>query len=222
MKLLERSYSGKIIRPKPHLHQEEDGSLLVIATAWGDPEQAAIVVDEIAKYVNAAREDVEVTSPFEFLTCLSDEANYPRIATLIANDQLYRSENRNEYKGGVEVLTLYKKGKQLAWAQIGNPSLFLKRGSQSLLPLSVSTDLSAQINSSFPPLPSDVLGLERTCNIRSGHVLIMPGDQLVLLASAGIPDSLLGVNQTLDLSSITNQMIQENSERPFWLGIVSV
>jgi hypothetical protein len=112
MKLQERSYSTKIMRPKPLVHSEEDGSLVVIATSWGQPEHSQRAIEEVVKYVNAAKADVEVTSPFEFLTCLTDEVNYVRTGLLIANDALYRGENKNQYFSGVEILVLFRRGSQ--------------------------------------------------------------------------------------------------------------
>ena len=47
MKLQERSYSTKVLRPKPLIHTEEDGSLIVVATSWGQPEHAQRALDEV-------------------------------------------------------------------------------------------------------------------------------------------------------------------------------
>lgn len=226
MKLQERSYSTKILRPKPLIHREEDGSLIVLATVWGQPEHGQRVLDEVAKYVNAAKSDVEVTSPFEFLTCLTDEVNYVRTGVLIANDILYRGENKTEYISGVEVLVLLKKDSQIAWAQVGCPSLFIQRGNQSLQPLSIGLDLSSErIDSTQTqaPLPSQLLGLDPTCYVQCGHTYIKPEDQLVLLASSAIASSLWEKqSHRTDMDSITRSMIQDNPESPFWLGIVQM
>ncbi|HWU42160.1 MAG TPA: hypothetical protein VN132_01940, partial [Bdellovibrio sp.] len=137
MKLQERSYSTKILRPKPLIHVEADGSLIVVATAWGEHEPAQRALEEVAKYVNSAKADVEVTSPFEFLGCLTDEANYVRTGFMLANEILYRGENRTQYSCGVEIAALFHRGDQLAWAHVGCPSLFLQRQRQRLQPLSI-------------------------------------------------------------------------------------
>lgn len=226
MILQERSYSTKILRPKPMIHREDDGSLIVIATSWGQPEHAQRAMDEVVKYVSAAKSDVEVTSPFEFLTCLSDEVNYVRIATLIANDILYRGENKVEYFSGVELVALFKRGPQLAWAHVGCPSLFIQRKNQALQPLSIGLDLSTEIQVGDvvnPPLPAQLLGLDPTCNIQCGHTHVNDGDQLVLLASTAVAPSLwTKSSQSQDLGSITKGMIQDSPEAPFWLGLVNL
>jgi len=226
MKLQERSYSTKIIRPKPLIHQEDDGSMIVVATSWGQPEHAQRAMDEVVKYVSAAKSDVEVTSPFEFLTCLSDEVNYVRTALLIANDILYRGENKTEYFSGVEVMALFRRGTQVAWAHVGCPSVFIQRKNQSLQPLSIGLDLSAELKAEegvLPPLPSQLLGLDPTCYVHCGHTHIREGDQLVLLASSSIAPSLwTKTTQDVDLASITTRMIQDAPEAPFWLGLVGL
>lgn len=226
MKILDRSYSSKMFRPKPLIHTEDDGSLIVIATSWGQPEHAQRAVDEVVKYVSAAKSDVEVTSPFEFLTCLSDEVNYVRTSVLIANDMLYRGENRNEYVSGVEILALFKRGPQVAWAQVGCPSLFIRRQEQSMQPLAIGQDMSAEMHragDSLPPLPSQLIGLDPTCYVQCGHTYVADEDKLVVLASTSVSSSLWMPNyEELQLASLTQKMIQENPEAPFWLGLVGM
>ncbi|MGZ3775263.1 MAG: hypothetical protein ACXVCY_16120 [Pseudobdellovibrionaceae bacterium] len=224
MKLQERSYSTKILRPKPFIHTEEDGSLIVLATSWGQTEHAQKVIEEVVKYVNAAKSDVEVTSPFEFLTCFTDEVNYVRNGVLIANEILYRGENKSQYISGVEVLVLFRNGSQLAWAQVGCPSLFIQRNNQSLQPLSIGLDLSSELIEAQvvqPPLPSQLLGLDPTCYVQCGHTQIKEEDQLILLASSLVAPSLWQKTfANIDMEYITRNMIQDNPETPFWLGLV--
>nr|BFD58307.1 hypothetical protein CKG001_04140 [Bdellovibrio sp. CKG001]BFD61737.1 hypothetical protein BdHM001_04180 [Bdellovibrio sp. HM001] len=224
MKIQERSYSTKMLRPKPLIHREDDGSLIVVATSWGQPEHAQRALEEVVKYVSAAKADVEVTSPFEFLTCLTDEVNYVRTGILIANDLLYRGENRAEYFSGVELMAIFRRGSQLAWAHVGCPSLFIQRKNQRLQPLSVGLDLSSESASQqLPPLPAQLLGLDPTCYIQCGHTSVKEGDRLVLLASSQVATTLwTREGNSLDLSSVTTGMIQESPESPFWLGLIEV
>lgn len=225
MKLQERSYSSKLFRPKPVIHAEADGSLLIVATSWGEPEHANKAVEEVVKYVHAARGDVEVTSPFEFMTVLSDQANYLRIGTLIANDMLYRSENKAEYVSGVELLVLSQQGPQLAWAQVGAPHLLLQRKSRPVSPLAVCYDHSFEIGlrgEAVAPLPSHMAGLDPSCNIVSGDLQVQEGDRLVLLASSQLPAALWASSSGSDLQAITKSMIEVDADQPFWLGLVDI
>lgn len=225
MKLQERSYSTKIIRPKPLVHQQDDGGLIVVATSWGKAEHAQRAVEEVVKYVGAAQADVEVTSPFDFLSALTDEVNYLRTALLITNDILYRGENRSEYFSGVEILTLFKRGSQVAWAHVGNPSVLIQRQGQRLQPLSIGLDLSSELspNDTFlPPLPAQLLGMDPTCYIQCGHTRVSEGDQLVLFGSPLIATALWTEAGNADMSTLTQRMIQESPETPFWLGLVNL
>ncbi|MBX3041353.1 MAG: hypothetical protein KF789_11660 [Bdellovibrionaceae bacterium] len=223
MRIQERSYSSKIFRPKPYLHAEADGSLLVVATSWGQPEHANLVADEIAKYVTAAKGDVEVTSPFEFLTCLSDQANHLRIGMMIANDILYRGENKAEYVSGVEVLAIARSGEEIAWAQVGAPHLLLRREGRPLVPLATAFDHSFELSlkgGASAPLPSRLLGVEPTSNIVCGDLRAGDKDLLVLLASSMLPQSLWTAAGPLDLQAVTRHLVQEDPDLPFWLGLV--
>jgi hypothetical protein len=157
---------------------------------------------------------------------MTDEANYVRTALMIANDTLYRGENKNQYFSGVEILAMFKRGSQLAWAQVGSPSIFIQRENQRLQPLSVSADLSSELRTSaeaLPPLPSQLLGLDRTCNIQAGHTFVREGDQIVLLAGTSVATSIWTLEpHEGSLNRITDRMIQEEPELPFWLGLIAV
>ncbi|MNK95621.1 hypothetical protein D3C87_1158650 [compost metagenome] len=114
----------------------------------------------------------------------------------------------------------------LAWAQVGNPSLFAQRTAQRLQPLSVGLDLSRELNTdaqTLPPMPTQLLGIEPSCSIQCGHTRLKEGEQVVLLASSSIAPSLLARESgTFSLSEITQKMIQENPEAPFWLGLIDL
>ena len=226
MKMQERSYSGKIIRPKPIIRHDEEGSLIVVATAWGQADHGEKAVEEVVKYVNAAKADVEVTSPFEFLSCLPDEVNYVRTAIHIANDALYRGDNRREYFTGVEILAMFQRGNMLAWAHVGAPSILLQRHGKSLQPIAIGMDHTGDLQEDYsvlPPLPSQLIGLDPTCDIHCGHMSVTSGDQVVLLGSSTIAQSLWTRSRgAMALGDVTNAMIQENPEAPFWLGIVEI
>lgn len=223
MKIQERSYSSKTFRPKPHVQITADGALLVVATSWGQPEHAVLVAEEISKYVTAARSDVEVTSPFEFLTSISDEANHLRIGLQIANDVLYRGENRVEYVSGVEVIAVTRTGTQLAWAQVGAPHLLLRRPGRPLVPMATSFDHSFELalqGRHEAPLPARLLGVDPSCQIVCGDLQIGKSDLLVLLSSSILPAALWTAPGPFDLQGITKHLIQEDPDSPFWLSLV--
>jgi hypothetical protein len=219
MILAERSYSTKSFRPRPTIHTEPDGSLLVVTTSWGEPGLAAQVNEDIAKYVQAAAADVEVTSPFEFMTSLGNEANYLRVATLICNESIYRRENRSEYVGGVELLALYRRGHKIAYVQVGVPHVLIQREGQGVVPLVIG----AEVPHENPPLPQHLLGIDASVNIRCGEFRVEETDRLILYAGAAWPETLWRPTKSNDdLDQVAQKIVQKNPEAPFWLGLLSL
>ncbi len=219
---MHRSYGGKIFRPKPLVHEEEN--LLVMVSCWGPGDQAQTVVEDVSKYVAAAMGDVEVTSHFEYLTCLSDQANYLRIATLLANENIFRGENKNEFVSGYELTVVLRHKNQLSWAQVGGPHILIRRNGQPLMPLTIQLDVSSEVHASklLAPLPHWLLGLDSTCQVQCGDVRFNSQDQLVLASSAHLSKALFTdrSSEALSLEKVTQWMIQDNPENPFWLGLL--
>jgi hypothetical protein len=224
MKLQERCFSTKLFRPKPIIHLGVEGSLMIITHVWGQNDHAQNVIGEIEKYVSGASSEVEVTSPFEFMSCLSQEVNYVRTGILLANEMLYRSINKSQYATGVEVLALYKRGSQLAWAQVGCPSLYLHRVHRGVQPLAVTQDLSAELSIEseiLPPMPGHLIGLESTCHVSCGETTVRDGDSLILLSGGMVPELFFsGHLHSPSFNEISELIIQKSPESPFWLGLV--
>lgn len=221
MKLLERNYSSQIYRPKSEIFNDENYNLIIVSTSWGMPEHSQKVIEEISRYVSAAKADIEVTSPFEFLSCYPSDVNYLRVASMICNDILYRQFNSVEYMAGVEFTAILQTGNQISWAQVGSSSLFLNRLEQGLIPLNFSVDLSVDLMQSAP-LPQNLLGSDYHCNMRLGHCLARPTDQLILLSSSYVPATIFSKNTGLiTLEEITHELVSKNPESPFWTGIVT-
>lgn len=220
--LLHRSYGGKIFRPKPYIHDEEH--LLVVASCWGPGDQTQTIVSDVVKYVTAAMSDVEVTSHFEYLTCLSDQANNLRIAMLLANENIFRGENNTEFISGYELTIILKYQNQLSWAQVGGPHLLIRRQGQNLMPLTSQLDVSSEISGAtiLAPLPHWLLGLDSTCQVHCGDVKIKMVDQLVLTSSNYLSKALFteSAQPNLSLEKVTQMLIQENPDSPFWLGLL--
>lgn len=224
MKLTERSYRTSKTRPKPNVKISTDGDLILAVTSWGTQQTADQASEEMLRYIEAARADIEVTSPFDFLTCLSSEANYLRIALLIANESLYRGENRNQYSSGLEVVALLRNQNQVAWAQVGGPHILLFREHQLPKLVATSMDLSAELESEevLPALPAQMLGLDSVCQIQCGHFVLKPKDKILLLATSNIPANIFNLKNQEGLSEVelVSSLASENKEEPFWLGFV--
>ncbi|MBS1969920.1 MAG: hypothetical protein JSU04_06410 [Bdellovibrionales bacterium] len=226
MRITERSYSTKNFRPRPEIYVEPDGSFIVVTTSWGSPEHAARLNEDVAKYVQAAKADVEVTSPFEFLTSLTNQANYLRIATLIANESFYRSENKADYQAGLETLLLLRTGSQMAYAQVGSPHLLIQKSDKVMAPISVNFDSSLEMSGEdgalMPPLPQTLVGIDTSLNIRVGDFRIEDSDRLILYAGGIWPESIWNSSYSADLQQMTQKLVQKNPDAPFWLGIVEL
>src|SRR4051794_4042535 len=99
----ERSFMGKVMRPSPEVHVEADGSFGAVVTPWGSRGSVKRVIETMSDFIMSAKNDMEATSPFQMMTCISPSANNLRAAVMLANDTIYREENKHEYQSGVEL-----------------------------------------------------------------------------------------------------------------------
>jgi hypothetical protein len=159
----QRSFAGRIFRPKPEIHFSEAEKLLVVGTPWGNRVGTKRAVNTLAEYFLSNLGDSEATSPFRRIPQLSAIGNNLRIGVLLANEYILAAENKSEYKNGAEFFASAFDGKELVWLQIGQPHLLYKRVGQPLLPLSSSIDLSMELSTSqkpLSPLPGDLIGID--------------------------------------------------------------
>ena len=221
MQIKERSYNSKVIRPKPLIRQEDN--LMVMTTTWGLAEDSERVADEIVKYVASSMADVEVTSPFEFLSCYSDQLNALRIGALIANDVLYRGQNKTEYRSGVEVLALMQNENIISWIKIGGPAMWLRQSSGQIISLAGGNDLAWQFDWRSPPLPDSLLGVENSCDIHLGEFRVQQGEQILLASAQHINQAIYqNSDESLQLERMTQLLAQGHPDQAFWLGLVDI
>jgi hypothetical protein len=226
MGLQERSYSGTQFRPTPEVHVQDDGAFGVIATPWGNRQSAKKVVEILRDHILSARQDMEATSPFQKLTCLSPLANNLRAGIMLANDILYREENKSEHATGVEILVFAQAQGELAFAQVGSPQLFLVRSGFPWIPVSVQIDLATELSvppEVLAPLPHNVLGLHTTSNMNVSSFKTQPADRLIFLSHSIVshPMSTLA-SEEATLETITTTLSRQYPDLPFWLGLFDV
>lgn len=223
MSLLERSYGGKLFRPTPEVHLEEDGSFGIIATPWGNRASATKVINILKDYVLGARQDMEATSPFQKLSSISPLANNLRVGLMLANDSLYREDNKNEYTAGVEVLVFANSESELSFGQVGSPSLFIARQGQPWIPVSVQTDLATEMGvagAPLPPLPQNLIGLHTTTNMTISLFKTQPGDRLVLLSHSLLAHAaFMTPFEKTSLDRISGTLAAAYPDLPFWCGV---
>lgn len=222
----ERSYGGTVFRPKPEVDIEEDLSVGIIATPWGARQSAKRTIEILKDYVLSSRQDNEVTSPFQKLTCLSPLANNLRVGVMLANDSIYREDNKAEHVSGVEVLIFSHHEGELAFAQVGYPHLYLARKGMPWIPLSVQIDLATELSQApavLPPLPQNLIGVHTTTNMNVSSFKTQPGDKLIFLSHSVVSHPLytLAYEQS-DLSKISETLAKQFSDLPFWLGVLDL
>ncbi len=221
-----RPYSGATFRPRPEIHMDADANLLLVATPWGQRASARKTIDKILEYYVLARSDREVTSPFERLTCLSTAANNLRTATLLANELLYREENRAEYRSGVELFGASFVDNEFVWIQVGQPQILLAREGGRLMPLGGYVDLALDMSDGrelLPALPNQLLGLDSTVNLAINSFRAKPGDRVVLMSHSSPPRSLYTLTRDqLTLDRISGALAEANPDMAFWLGVLDL
>jgi len=209
------------MRPRPIIKQSEDRNLLGIVTPWGSVEGAESAATEIFRYIEAAMGDVEVTSPFEMLSCLTSGSNYLRTAISIANESHYRGVNKSQYEEGIEVLLLLHENEVLSWASLGSPQMLLQKRDFPLQPLVANFDLNFELGlPELGPLPSQLLGINSQCNIISGSIKIQDSeDRLILYSGSYISsEAYFQFSSKGGLEGLTKTLSTVYSEMPFWLA----
>jgi hypothetical protein len=216
-----RPYSGQQFRPTPEVHQDDKS--LVIATPWGQRDSAKKVISQILNYLMVCNEDREATTPFQRLSCLSNFANHLRTATLLANENLYLSENNEEYKSGVELFAMTMSDGELVWLQIGQPQILLVRKSRSTISLGGSMDLAFDMSNEYdllPSLPNQLLGLDSSLNLTINSFRPQAHDKILLLSHSQIPSEIYNIkSQDLKLDQLIKTLSERDPQLAFWLGI---
>lgn len=222
MKWLERSSPGGTFRPRPQVFQNASEDLFLIATSWGNPEASQKVIQETEKYIQAANGDVEITSPFDFLTCHSTQVNTLRVASLISNDMLFRQENKIQYTSLVEFVAVQIKNNQVAWLQSGQPQILLRRKNQGFQVVSVSYQDDQSFSIAEPsPLPFIGLGLENSCSFQLGEFSFQKGDQMLFVSGTNW-SQLLSLEPNAPFEKISKALSSTNKNDPFWLCLLDL
>lgn len=226
MSFVSRSYSGKIFRPMPEVSYDEDAGFFICATPWGTRGAAQKTIEIISDYIMTAQSDEDATSPFIPLTCLSIPANRLRTAVLMANEFLYREENKEEYVSGVELFAASWRDGDFSWVQVGHPQAFLAREARGLMPLGTHIDLSMDMSVGddlLSPLPANLLGLDSSVNITVGSFVPQPKDQLVLLSRSHFCREFMTLQPgEVRLDRCSEILAQDHADMAFWLGTLDV
>lgn len=153
------------IIPSTSITDYFEKDLLIVVRPWNNSDQLKVVIEEVSQYLSATQADLELTTPFQFVEGLSTLANKLRISALLANDRLFKTENREIYACGFEMVLLYKKNKELAWLAIGGFELQAEFDDYNKIICS-----NGDVLDSFNLLPPHLLGVDRTPVMQAGSV----------------------------------------------------
>lgn len=222
MKFEERSYGGRLFRPRPEVEFSAEDGFLSISTPWGSRDSSQRLNESIRDHFLSARRDKESTSPFDRLSCLSSIANDLRISMKLANDMLYQEYNREEYTAADEILALATDGNEVVWGQLGLPAVFLDRPNTDLIPLSSSSDLSTELseaNFRLPPLPAKMIGVEIHTDFEMHSLKLRPQEGLIFLSRSFLPKSIFDLDYgSRSIENISKICAEDHQDLPFWVA----
>jgi hypothetical protein len=142
---------------------------------------------------------------------------------MLANDSLYREENKSEYTSAVELLVFAHQEGELAFAQVGYPQFFLARKDMPWIPLSVQVDLSTELSQPpeyMAPLPQNVIGLHTTTNMNVSSFKTQAQDRLIFLSHSVVSNPLFNLSfDDSSLERISRELSAQYPDLPFWLGV---
>ena len=227
MQIQERSFSGKIFRPKPHCYLSSNKKLLTVLTPWGqeatDPKN---VFENLENLYSRLSEDTESTHPFPKLLSLSATENNMRTSVMQVNQDIFNSINQEEYAMGFELSFIAIVENIVAFIQIGQPFILIDRPNQPLNSLGQVMDVSLNNfvqDKTLPPLPYQLMGIHSDISFSSFFFRFHPEDKLILLSHSHIPTPWFNLKrQDRTLDQLSQLAVQENAHKPFWLSIVDL
>ena len=224
MKIEYRSFIGnKVKLPKPKVFIDEKLNFLIVSTVWGNSRASDVFINAAVDYYGGACADSGVTSPFPKIPTLSHEANNLRMSIILASQKIYSEFNENEYSCGVEAFVMAKSKNELIWFSTKGFSVILynKEGVftlQSCVPMSIQ----ANNKDKTVPLPLELIGLNSIEYIIPNSIRGLSDDKLVIMLRNYLDPKVLTLDQSdVALNSLSN-ILSNDGEDPFWLGVINI
>ncbi len=224
MEINERSYGGKLFRPRPEIFISDDKKLFILATPWGQKRMAQVFIERVTSELQDFSVDPDHTVYSLPSDTLSEKENRLRLVLLSLHEDLREEFNSEALTSGLEILCLLKDGKKLSWFKIGAPFLAIMRATKILTlhhPVDLSFDHST--NQTLPPLPKQLYGLTQHSSLEHGNLLCQKGDRLLMVSRSYVPPQTLHLTpDKMDLDSLTLSLATDNEDQPFWIGLLSL
>lgn len=224
MHIQERSYGGKLFRPRPEVYVSDDKNLVIIATPWGPEQVAKDFIDMVSTLMREGETDPDKTAVFLKSDSLDEQENRLRMSIMTVHEDLHDKYNEDTVTAGVEILCLIRNERRVTWFQLGAPFTTLIRH-KTVLPIHHPIDLSFDFSTqkTLPPLPKELLGLQNYVHLESGSFRWQKEDRLLLISRSYIPQSLFQNNpQDMDLDQITALLAQDHQDHPFWIATLEI
>lgn len=223
MKFAERSFvQNSSYRPRPFIHWNEEEGLLIVATPWGQETSKEDLINKIEDYIASSNLDQELTSPYQALNTYDKPANSIRNALLLANENIYKTKNKNEYTTGFEVLIGLVKESQFYFATVGHPHVLISKKEKTILPLFMDLDHSLNLSdkSLLPALPDKLIGINSQVDFQVHSIKYQKGDQLILMSKSWIPTEFLTLSSDKRNFEDYVKVLAKDEGQPFWLGLL--
>jgi len=115
--------------------------------------------------MSSVEADLEVTSPFEYSENLTTLANKVKISMLLANDNIYNTDNKEIYQHGAEVAILFQKDSEVSWASVGRFSLEAQKEDRKIKLFDSGSRFDDTIL-----LPVNLIGIIKNPDVISGSI----------------------------------------------------
>ena len=219
MKLSTFGYRGNFVFSQPIQISNADENLLVLATPYGDHELIQDALDKMVNEFEGLIADPDSTSPYSKLTCLTPTENLLYTTTQFLNDYISSNHNQDSLDIGCDLCMLYKKDNRVYLSQIGWPLIVLHHEN---INVPISSDYASYPSSkdSGVFIPSYLLGLESSVNVKIQSFSVNSDSKILILKSNENPDGLLTLYPT-NLESVAKTFVGVDPNQGFWLGEVS-
>lgn len=179
MELSYRHFKKDFAIPRLASRVESDLDLILLATPWGDDTAANVAFDEIIGYLKTTHDDTEATSAYDKMETLNNLENNLRSALLVANEKIFRTINQAEYLSALELTAIIRHKHQVAWLTSGGHQI------QMVNQASFSTICGAIPHASCP-LPSHLVGIDRSCWLQCGSLDYQPQMQMMVFSDGSV------------------------------------